>query len=42
VRVFEGIKDKSPDEVTYIHVVNQLQPVIDELQLTKPEELDFQ
>lgn len=42
VRVFEGIKDKSPDEVTYIHVVNALKPVIEELQLTTPEELDLQ
>jgi hypothetical protein len=41
VRVFEGIKDKSPDQATYDYVVQQLQPVIKELQLSTPEELGF-
>ncbi|EGD78298.1 oxidase heme a,cytochrome [Salpingoeca rosetta] len=41
VRVFEGVKDKSPDDETYNYVVGQLKPVIEELQLTLPEELGF-
>eukprot|EP00035_Acanthoeca_spectabilis_P019759 m.429597 g.429597 ORF g.429597 m.429597 type:complete len:134 (+) comp17032_c0_seq1:105-506(+) len=41
VRIFEGIKDKSPDDATYSYVLSQLQPVIDELQLSTPEELGF-
>eukprot|EP00043_Microstomoeca_roanoka_P000065 m.26514 g.26514 ORF g.26514 m.26514 type:complete len:136 (+) comp10058_c0_seq1:274-681(+) len=42
VRIFEGVKDKSPDDTTYNYVVSQLKPVITELQLTLPEELGFQ
>lgn len=42
MRVFEGVKDKSPDTETYNYVVNELKPVIDELQLSLPEELGFQ
>ena len=39
VRVFEGIKDKSPDDATYAYVVGELKPVMDELNLSTPEEL---
>ena len=42
VRIFEGVKDKSPDDITYNYVVEQLKPVIDELQLSLPEELGLQ
>eukprot|EP00049_Salpingoeca_infusionum_P017149 m.351904 g.351904 ORF g.351904 m.351904 type:complete len:158 (-) comp16396_c0_seq1:151-624(-) len=41
VRIFEGVKDKAADDATYQVVVNQLQPVIKELELTLPEELGF-
>mmetsp|Transcript_29152 Transcript_29152/g.76327 ORF Transcript_29152/g.76327 Transcript_29152/m.76327 type:complete len:135 (-) Transcript_29152:179-583(-) len=41
VRIFEGVKDKAPDAATYDYVVQQLKPVIDELQLSTPEELGF-
>jgi cytochrome c oxidase subunit 5a len=36
------VKDKAPDDVTYNYVVEQLQPVIDELQLSLPDELGLQ
>lgn len=39
VRIFEAIKDKSPDDTTYNYVVDQLNPVITELSLSTPEEL---
>ena len=41
VRIFEGIRDKSPDDQTYDYVVDQLRGTIDELQLSLPEELGF-
>ena len=41
VRIFEGIKDKSPDDATYNYVVSQLAPIIAELGLSTPEELGF-
>ena len=41
VRIFEGVKDKSPDDATYQYVVGQLQPVIKELELALPEQLGF-
>jgi len=39
VRIFEAIKDKSPDDATYSYVVDQLNPVITELSLSTPEQL---
>ena len=40
VRIFEAIKDKATDnEETYQYVVGQLRPVMDELDLSTPEEL---
>eukprot|EP00056_Hartaetosiga_gracilis_P019978 m.16916 g.16916 ORF g.16916 m.16916 type:complete len:132 (+) comp8079_c0_seq1:156-551(+) len=41
VRIFEGVKDKSPDDATYNYVVGELKSTIDELGLTLPEELGF-
>ena len=41
VRIFEGIRDKAPDDQTYDYVVEQLRGTIDELQLSLPEELGF-
>merc|ERR1740117_1462206 len=39
VRIFEAIKDKSPDDETYNYVVDQLNPVITELSLSTPDQL---
>ena len=39
VRIFEAIKDKSPDDATYQYVVGQLAPVVEELGLSTPESL---
>ena len=40
--MFEGIKDKAPDDNTYNYVVEQLSPVIAELDLVTPDQLGFQ
>eukprot|EP00045_Choanoeca_perplexa_P014973 m.180553 g.180553 ORF g.180553 m.180553 type:complete len:136 (+) comp16855_c0_seq4:52-459(+) len=42
VRIFEGVKDKSPDAETYNYVVAQLKPVTEELEVSLPEELGLQ
>ncbi len=41
VRIFEGIKDKSQSEETYKYVLAQLAPVMTELGLTTPEDLNL-
>lgn len=39
VRLFEGVRDKTPDAATYSKIVSELKPVMDELSLDTPEEL---